>query len=154
VAIVAAAGTVAEGRPVTLRVEPDATDVLVLDATFEAHGSAAATSRRILSRTATLEPMRRLPPAHVEAAVTADGDAWRVELACAGDVAALEVRLSDGRPVGWPERTGHAYIAPGIVTLLPGERATLRVDWLAVDRAGRCLRVDAWNLREWILSDV
>lgn len=63
-----------------------------------------------------------------------------------GDVAAVEVRVADARPVGWPERTGAAYPEASGFTLLAGERREVRIEWIDVPSVERRLRIDAWNV--------
>lgn len=138
-----AANSVATAASITLAVPVDAVDLLLLEARLGDHRS-----RRLLSRTATLEPMRRLATANLDASLTADGDAWSVRLAVSGATAAVEVRLDDARPVGWPERNGAVYLDANVVTLLPGEKRTVRAEWRAVPIDERCLRLSGWNVRE------
>jgi beta-mannosidase len=142
------ANSVALAAAVTLDLPTDANDLLVLDATFSEH-----TTRRLLSRTESLEPMRRLPPASLETAVDAGSDGWSVRLAVAGDVAAIEIRLDDARPVGWPERTAWAELDANEVTLLPGEERLVRVDWCDVPPDDRALRVSGWNVAQRVVAD-
>jgi beta-mannosidase len=139
--------SVVTGSSVTLAVPFDAADLLILDAV---HGEHRA--RRLLSRTDTLEPMRRLPQAALQATVTADGDRWSVVLVNRGATTALEARLGDARPVGWPERTGAAYLDANLVTLLPGEHRTIRIDWRQVPEADRQLRLSGWNIDARMLA--
>lgn len=143
----AAPNSVATASPITLPVPPDAADLLVLDVV---HGEHRA--RRVLSRTATLEPMRRLPPVPLEAAVAADGERWTVALRNPAPAAALEVRLDDARAVGWPERSGAAYLDANLVILLPGEERRIGVEWRAVPAADRDLRLSGWNVAERVLA--
>jgi beta-mannosidase len=126
-------------------------DLLILDAAFVTDAGAAATTRRLLSRTDTLEPMRRLPPTTLDAAVRAMGDEWAVTLAAGPDTAALEVRLADARPIGWPERTGAAYVHPNFVTLLPGESREVSVAWRGIGIEERSLRLSGWNVEARLL---
>jgi beta-mannosidase len=143
VALDAPTNAVATGDPLSLQVAVDAADLLVLDADVARHRT-----RQLLSRTATLEPLRRLEGATVETAVAADGDRWDIRLRNVSGVAAPEVRLQDGRPVGWPERPGAAYLDANGVTLLPGEERTVAVDWRDVPLAERVLRISGWNIDE------
>lgn len=139
---------VATGSPVHLTVPPDAAEVLVLDVACGPHRC-----RRLLSRTPTLEPLRRLPPADVAATVAATGDAWTIRLENRGAVAAPEVRLDDARPVGWPERMGAAYLDANLVTLLPGEDRSIAVAWRNVPPAERVLALSGWNVAARELRD-
>ena len=150
VPVSAGPNAVAIGEPVTLSVPSDAADLLVLDAAV-----AGRRSRRLLSRTSSLEPMRRLAQAQLDATVAEadpDPDAWTVELRAVGAVAAVEVRLDDARPVGWPEQHGAAYVGENLVTLLPGERRALGVEWRGVAPGARRLRLSGWNLPTRTLS--
>ena len=133
------------GSPSTLKLEAGATDLLILDATFSA-ADEAWTSRRLLSRTSTLEPMRHLPPTALDASVAVDGDRWCVSLSVIGGTAAVELRLDDARPVGWPEPAGAPYLDANVVTLLPGEDRQVGVDWCDVPVADRGLRLSGWNV--------
>jgi beta-mannosidase len=146
-----AANAVGHSSERTLDVPDGTSDLLILDATFVTDTGAGATTRRLLSRTDTLEPMRRLPPATLDAAVSAIGDEWAVSLAVGPDTAALEVRLADARPVGWPERTGVAYVHPNFVTLLPGESREVSVAWRGVGINERSLRLSGWNVEARVL---
>ena len=139
----AAPNSVATASPITLSLPPDAADVLVLDVVVGQH-----LSRRLLSRADSLEPMRHLAQATLDASVSADGDRWEVRLFNTGAVAVAEARLDDARPVGWPERVGATYLDANLVTLLPGEERTLVVDWHAVAAGDRRLRLTGWNLVE------
>jgi hypothetical protein len=109
-------------------------------------------TRRILSRTATLAPLRDLPLADLAASVAADGDRWNVRLRVTGSVPAVEVRLADDRPVGWPERPGAVYLGANAVTLLGGETRTIEVDWDDVAGTDRRLRLSGWNVAERVLT--
>jgi beta-mannosidase len=140
--------TVATGEPITVAVPGHASDVLVL--TVEV---AIARTRRLLSRTENLAPFRLVGAAALEAAPEVDHDAWAITIANVGEVAALEVRLADARPVGWPERTGAVYLARNLVTLLPGETAVVRADWHNVPFADRALSLSGWNVEERELRD-
>jgi hypothetical protein len=147
VPVSAEANAVGAAEAITLSVPADAADLLVLDATVGAHGS-----RRLLSRTASLEPMRRLASAAIVVEVAASEDRWVVRLVAVGAVAAVEARLDDARPLTWPDRTGVAYVDPNVVTLLPGEDATLTVDWRHVEPSARRLRLSGWNVDSRIVS--
>ncbi len=92
--------------------------------------------------------MRRLPNADLVASTSADGDAWSVRLSANGSAAAVEVRLDDARPIGWPERTGAAYFEANVITLLPGEERAIRVDWHGVPETDRRLRLSGWNVEQ------
>jgi hypothetical protein len=96
--------------------------------------------------------MRRLARTNLGVTHAADGERWTLDLRVTGAVAALEVRLDDARPVGWPERTGVAYLAANVVTLLPGEERTIGVDWHDVPPADRALRLSGWNIEERVLT--
>jgi len=143
-----APNAVATAPPITLAVPNDAADLLVLDAVVAGHRA-----RRLVSRTATLEPMRRLAPATLGASVATDGDAWRIRLANAGAVMAAEVRLDDARAPSWPAPAGAAYLAANLVTLLPGEAREIRVEWRDVPARDRVLRLTGWNVDEQRLTD-
>jgi beta-mannosidase len=136
-----------ESEPTMLPAPGDAADLLILDAIFRTD-DARWQARRLLSRTASLEPMRRLPNADLEASITADGDAWSIRLVATGSAAAVEVRLDDARPVGWPERAGVAYVEANVITLLPGEERAIRVDWHDVPATDRRLRLSGWNVEQ------
>ncbi|HVL52834.1 MAG TPA: glycoside hydrolase family 2 TIM barrel-domain containing protein [Vitreimonas sp.] len=139
----AGANAVATADPLTFAVPSDAADLLVVGA---AVGERAI--RRLLSRTDSLEPLRRLPAAGLAASVAGDEDAWTVSVRNDGPVAAPEVRLEDARPVGWPERepVGAPYLDANLVTLLPGEERRIAVSWREVLPADRCLRLSGWNV--------
>ncbi|HVM24789.1 MAG TPA: hypothetical protein VM253_05270, partial [Candidatus Limnocylindrales bacterium] len=139
----AGANAVATADPLTFAVPSDAADLLVLGA---AVGERAI--RRLLSRTDSLEPLRRLPAASLTASVAGDEDAWTVSVRNDGPVAVPEVRLEDARPVGWPERepVGAPYLDANLVTLLPGEERRIAVSWREVLPADRCLRLSGWNV--------
>jgi beta-mannosidase len=141
--VTAAANAVATADAVTLQLPPGAADLLVLDVAVDEHRS-----RRLLSRTATLEPIRRLPPADLHVTVSASEDRWVVALAVGGDVAAVEMRLVDARPVGWPERVGAPHVEPNVVTLLPGEEIAVSVDWQDVPAPERHVLLSGWNVGE------
>ena len=138
---------VATAQPLELHVPAGAADVLVLDARVAGHAA-----RRLLSRTATLEPMRRVSGATVEASMREQGARWTVEIDVAGSTAAIDLRLRDARPVGWPERTGAAYIGDNHLTLLPGERRSVEVDWRDVEPGARRLVLSGWNVPERVLA--
>ncbi|HET9416118.1 MAG TPA: hypothetical protein VFP30_01120, partial [Candidatus Limnocylindria bacterium] len=141
VSLVAEPNSVVTGEAAALALAEGSADLLLLDAVVGSHRS-----RRLLSRTATLEPMRRLGPADLRVDVDAEEDRWNIRLGVVGTVAAVEVRLDDARPIQWEERSGIAYVAPNIVTLLPGEDATLTVDWRDVPADNRTLRLSGWNV--------
>jgi beta-mannosidase len=147
VSLEAPVNAVATGEPLRLQVAGDAANLLVLDAELARHRT-----RRLLSRTATLEPLRRLAVATLDASVTADGDRWTIHLSNPSGVVAPDVRLQDGRRVGWPERAGAAYIDANGLTLLPGEEHTIRVDWRGVPPDDRALRLSGWNVEERVLT--
>ena len=139
--VAVAANGVANGREVTLELG-DAAGVVIVDATF-----GATTTRRIFSATDSLEPMRRVSRADLDASISdADDGAWSLRLAVTGPSAALEVRLSDARPVGWPGRQGHAYFSGNSATLLPGEERVVVVTWDDVPHEERGIRIDGWNI--------
>ena len=142
-----ASNSVATVRDVMFGVPPDAADLLILDASF-----GVLRTRRILSRTATLAPMRDLPLADLAASVSADGDRWTVRLRVTGSVPAVELRLSDDRPIGWPERTGAADLDANVVTLLGDESRTIEVEWHDVPGTERRLRLSGWNVAERVLT--
>ena len=137
------ANAVATSDPLGLRCAADADELLVLDADV-----AQRRTRRLLSRTATLEPMRRLARATIAVSVDGNGDRWDVRLANVSRVAAPEVRLRDARPIGWPERAGAVYVDVNHVTLLPREDRTIAVTWHDVPPQARVLRLSGWNLDE------
>lgn len=139
---------IAAAREVRFGIPPDAADLLILDAAF-----AALRTRRLLSRTATLAPLRDLAAADLAASVSADGDRWTVRLRVTGAVPAVEVRLSDERPIGWPERSGSAYLESNFVTLLGGEVRTITVEWQDVPRTERRLGLSGWNIAQRVLTD-
>jgi hypothetical protein len=141
------ANAVATAPPVTFAIPDDRADLLVLDASFGGH-----LARRLLSRTGTLEPMRRLPPATLETSVEGGLDSWSVHLSATGDIAAIEVRIDDVRAVGWPERAAWAYVDRNIVTLLPGESRVVRVDWCDVPPDDRAVGLSGWNVAERVLA--
>ena len=143
-----APNAVMAGKPLTLAVPGDAADLLVLDAEV---GQLRA--RRLLSRGHTLQPMRALAQAALEVSVSMAGDQWEIRLANVGKVAALEVRLVDARPVGWPERSGAPYLDANGVTLLPDEERIITADWIGVPPEERTLRVGGWNVTSRVLAD-
>ena len=65
----------------------------------------------------------------------------------------MEVRLSDERPIGWPERAGSAYFESNVVTLLGGEVRTIAVEWEDVPRTERRLGLSGWNIAQRVLTD-
>ena len=138
---------VATAPSLTLTVPPDAADLLVLDVTLREHRT-----RRLLSRTDTLGPMRRLRAATVDASVSTEGDRWNIRLENGGQVAAVEVRLLDARPVGWPERSGAAYLDANGLTLMPDEARAIAVDWRGVSPEDRALRLAGWNVEDRVLT--
>ena len=139
--------SVGQGDEATLAVAAGADDIVVLTGRFE-----GASTRRLLSRTDDLAPFRRLPSADVTATIDVAGDEWVVHVHNGGPAAALEVRLDDGRPVGWPERVGHAYIGANLVTLLPGEERAIPVTWHDVPRDERGLRLTGGNVETRMLA--
>jgi beta-mannosidase len=140
------ANAVVDGSTAALSVASADGDLLVLEGALTADGREPIVTRRLLSRTADLEPMRRLPPAELALSSAADGHATVLAVSVNGSAAAVEVRIADARPVGWPERSGAAYPAASGFTLLPGERRRVRVDWIDVPPDERRLRIDAWNV--------
>ena len=138
---------VGTAREVIFGVPPDAADLLILDASF-----AGLRTRRLLSRTATLAPMRDLAKADLAASVAADCDRWTVRLRVTGAVPAIEVRVADERPVGWPERAGAAYFDANFVTVLGSEERTIEVAWDDVAGTDRRLRLSGWNVAERVLT--
>jgi beta-mannosidase len=141
-----AGNAVVEGATARLAVGPARAAVLVVEGRLDVDGHDPFVTRRLLSSTADLEPLRRVPPAALHASPTADGDATFLDLSVDGNVAAVEIRIADARPVGWPERIGAAYPAASGFTMLPGERRQVRVDWVDVPPDERRLRIDAWNV--------
>jgi beta-mannosidase len=141
--IIAPANAVASVPEVPMELPARADGLLILDATFD-----TAHTRRLLSCTADLAPFRRLAPTTVEVAVDAEADCWMLRLRTTGRTAALDLRLADARAVGWPERRGHAYLDRNGVTMLPGEDATIRVDWRDVAPADRRMTLSGWNIDE------
>lgn len=142
-----APNAVGTAREIVFGVPGDAADVLVLDASF-----AGLSTRRLLSRTATLAPMRGLALADLAASVSVDGDRWTVRLRVTGAVPALDVRLSDDRPIGWPERPGAAYLDANLVTVLGSEARSIEVVWDDVTASDRRLRLSGWNVAERVLT--
>jgi beta-mannosidase len=142
-----APNAVGTAREVVFGVPGDAADVLILDASF-----AGLSTRRLLSRTATLAPMGGLALADLAASVSVDGDRWNVRLRVTGAVPALEVRLSDDRPIGWPERPGAAYLDANLVTVLGSEARSIEVVWDDVTASDRRLRLSGWNVAERVLT--
>jgi beta-mannosidase len=142
-----APNSVATAREVIFGVPPDAADLLIIDASF-----GALRTRRILSRTATLAPMRTLALADLAASVAADGARWTVRLRVTGSIPAVEIRLVDDRPIGWPERTGAGYLDANFVTMLGGEARTIEVEWDDVRGTERRLRLSGWNVAERVLT--
>lgn len=140
------ANSALDGGAVTLSVASGRGDVLILEGRFEVDGRPASVTRRLLCRGRDLEPLRRLPPAALILTPRLDDDRTLLDLAVEGEAAAVEVRLADARPVGWPERTGAAYPEASGFTLLPGERREVRIDWIDLPPAERRLRIDAWNV--------
>jgi hypothetical protein len=148
-----AANAVGHGDETILELRGRTSDLLILDGTFVSDAGTVATTRRLLSRTENLEPMRRLPPATLDAAIRVSGDEWAITLTAGPDTAALEVRLADARPVGWPERTGAAYVHPNFVTLLPEESREVRVSWRGIGIEERSIRLSGWNIDARVLTD-
>lgn len=130
-----------------LELADGADDLLVLAGRF-----AGVATRRILSRTDDLAPLRRLPAASPATSIESRADGWSVRLRNDGPTAAVEVRLDDARPVGWPERIGHAYLDANLMTLLPGEERAVGVTWHDVPAAERRLRLTGWNVAERVLT--
>ncbi|HEX7196855.1 MAG TPA: hypothetical protein VF364_08490, partial [Candidatus Limnocylindria bacterium] len=142
--LTAAANSVTDGGDVALVLAPrvdEAGDLLVLDATF-----GGARTRRLLSRTADLAPMRHLLPASLDARVEENRACWTLRLEATGDVAVVELRIADVRPLDWSDRPGHAYPDANFVTLLPGGQRAVTVDWHDVEPADRRLRLTGWNV--------
>jgi hypothetical protein len=142
-----APNAVGTAREIVFGVPGEAADVLVLDASF-----GGLSTRRLLSRTATLAPMGGLALADLAASVSVDGDRWNVRLRVTGAVPALEVRLSDDRPIGWPERPGAAYLDANLVTVLGSEARSIEVVWDDVTASDRRLRLSGWNVAERVLT--
>lgn len=131
----------------------DCTELLVLEVVYRVDGRAPVESRRLFSRTADLEPLRRVALAELDATVAMDGpDGWAVRLSVEGAAAAIEVRLADARKVGWPERVGAAYSGTNLVTLLPGDTRTVAIEWRDVDPADRGVRLTGWNVSPRVLT--
>ena len=107
--------------------------------------SAPSRAARAKARARARDRARRSPDDPAQQA--ADGRRLPYWIALAVVLAvALGLRLTDARPVGWPERVGYVYVAPNFVTLLPGENTTLVVDWAGAEPSGRRLRLEGWNV--------
>ncbi|MFA9445055.1 glycoside hydrolase family 2 TIM barrel-domain containing protein [Egicoccus sp. AB-alg6-2] len=120
---------------------PDAADTLFwLDLVLcDADGAVRATNRSLFATGDDLRSMRSLPAARLE--VQRDASGRRVTVRNAGDTVAVGVTARDARAV---TAAGHVRFRGGHLTLLPGESASIAVDWIGLD-APPSLRVDAWN---------
>ncbi|RMI38331.1 glycoside hydrolase family 2 protein [Streptomyces triticirhizae] len=109
-------------------------------ALLDAEGRPLATARWTHSATADLAPLLDVPPADVTAEPTGDA----VRLAHAGGPAALGLWLADDRPA---DAAGWAVLGDNLIDLLPGESVRVPLEWRAAPEAGRCLRLEGWNVR-------
>ncbi|HEX2863959.1 MAG TPA: glycoside hydrolase family 2 TIM barrel-domain containing protein [Deinococcales bacterium] len=107
-------------------------------------GEVVAAARYPFSATATIAPLLKAPPARLTWAIEPDGDAWTVRLANRGPWAALSVTIEDDLPLDHP---GHVRLSDGLLTLLPGETATLRAEWRGVPEAERALHLRGLNVQ-------
>ncbi len=122
------------------------TSTVLLTVRAEAAGARhAAASRYLVTAAADLAELLALPMARVEASVEgSEGDApWRVRIHNTGSVAAVFIRLRDGRPHG-----AAGWMVPGDsgFHLLPGEARTVSVRWDRAPRPSRLLAMDGFNV--------
>lgn len=109
----------------------------------DASGAVVADNRYTFTRTADLQPLLSVGQTCVQVGMRASGrDRWQLELLNAGDLAALQLHLEDARPLG---ANGYVYFSDNDLTLLPGERMPIAVDWSGVEEPQRELELSCWN---------
>lgn len=113
-------------------------EVFFLDLRLMAGGAERAASRYLFSRARDMAPLLALPPAALELRREPGG----LSVINRGPVAALLVRVEDGRPAAAP---GFASVGADHFSLLPGEERRVAVEWEDVPPGGRLLSVGGWN---------
>ncbi|TJY43561.1 hypothetical protein E5161_06720 [Cohnella pontilimi] len=110
----------------------------------DASGRVLADNRYTFSRTADMQPMLDAADTEVQAVKreTAD-DRWELELSNAGGFAAVQVHLEDARPL---VAEGYVYFSDNDLSLLPGEKKTISIDWSGVPKEQRALELAGWNM--------
>lgn len=120
-------------------------ELFFLDLRLFTGGAERAASRYLFSRASDLAPLLALPPAELALRREPGG----LSVANRGPVAALLVRVEDGRPAGAP---GYAYVDADHFTLLPGEGRRVTVEWEDVPPGGQLLSVGGWNTESLIVE--
>lgn len=113
-------------------------ELFFLDLRLSAGGAERAASRYLFSRARDLTPLRALPSAELELHREPGG----LMMINRGPVAALLVRVEDGRPAAAP---GYVYVDADQFSLLPGEERRVAVTWEDVPPSDRLLSVGGWN---------